>query len=52
MFMITDPVLECQTCGEVVRKLSLAESQEVSYNPYAFIVYCSAQCRDDDLSRF
>lgn len=50
--MIDDPVLECQTCGEVVRKMSLAEAQEASYNPYAFIVYCSVQCRDDDLLRF
>lgn len=52
MVMITDPVLECQTCGVVVRELSLAEAQKVAENPYAFIVYCSAQCRDNDPLRF
>lgn len=39
-----EPVLECQNCGEVVRRLSEEEAQRVAANPYNFIVYC-AGCR-------
>lgn len=36
--------LECQDCGEVVRRLSSAEAQKVAHNPYNYIVFC-APCR-------
>lgn len=35
-----EPVLECQDCGAVVRKLTPAEAREVAARPYDFIVYC------------
>jgi hypothetical protein len=34
------PTLDCQDCGNVVRKLTGAEAQEVAANPYNFVVYC------------
>lgn len=41
-----DKVLECQSCGSVVRTLTAAEAQQVAYSPYDYIVYCN-QHRDD-----
>jgi hypothetical protein len=38
--MIDNPVLECQDCGSVVRKLTQTEDQAVAANPYNFIVFC------------
>lgn len=35
------PVLECQSCGKVLRKLSAAEAQMVARDPDVFTVYCS-----------
>jgi hypothetical protein len=32
--------LDCQDCGNVVRKLTDAEAQQVAAAPYNFIVYC------------
>jgi hypothetical protein len=40
--MNLEPVLECQICGEVVRKLTDSEAQQVAANPYNFIVTCRA----------
>lgn len=34
------PTLNCQSCGDVLKYLSDAEAQEVSFNPYNFIVFC------------
>lgn len=36
--------LDCQDCGNVVRRLTDAEAQQVADNPYNFVVYC-ASCR-------
>ena len=38
--------LDCQDCGDVVRRLSPSEAQEVAQAPYSFIVYCEL-CRAD-----
>jgi len=40
----SQPTLDCQDCGGIVRKLSDAEAQEVAANPYNFVVYCPV-CR-------
>lgn len=40
--MLSDPVLECQECGEVIRELSQAEAQFVAQYPERF---ASAMCR-------
>ena len=42
--MIEDPVLECQDCGEVVKRLTRAEEAQVADRPYNFVVYCR-RCR-------
>lgn len=34
------PTLDCQDCGDTVKKLTDAEAQEVAAAPYNFIVYC------------
>lgn len=39
-------ILECQDCGDVVRRLSAAEQQKVATDPYNYIVYCFA-CRQE-----
>lgn len=36
--------LDCQDCGDVVRKLTDAEAHEVAREPYNFVVYCGP-CR-------
>lgn len=41
-----EPTLDCQDCGDVVRRLTLAEAQQVAANPYNYIVYCTI-CRRD-----
>ena len=38
--------LDCQQCGEVIRKLSLAEVRMVAESPYNYIAYCRL-CRMD-----
>jgi uncharacterized protein with PIN domain len=38
--------LDCQDCGNTVRKLTDAEAQEVAAAPYNFIVYCTS-CKAD-----
>ena len=38
--MMSDPTLDCQDCGVVLRRLTLAEAQQVAANPYNFIVFC------------
>lgn len=35
-----DKTLDCQECGEVLRVLTNAEAQKVSYNPYDYVFYC------------
>ena len=37
---MSEPTLDCQTCGKVLRVLSPAENQQVALNPQNFIVYC------------
>jgi len=39
-------VLECQSCGEVVRTLSEDEALTVASRPYDFVVYCRAHKAD------
>ena len=39
-------VIECQTCGDVLRWLSREEAAEVALRPYDFVKYCY-QCRQD-----
>jgi hypothetical protein len=39
-------VLECQSCGEILRQLSHSEAQMVADNPYNYVVWC-AQCKRD-----
>ena len=46
-----EPTLDCQTCGKVIHRLSQSERKEVAYNPYAFIAFCSDQCRKDGTDR-
>jgi hypothetical protein len=38
--------LDCQDCGDVVRKLTDSEALEVAREPYNFIVYCWSCKRD------
>ncbi|WPH57796.1 hypothetical protein [Mycobacterium phage WXIN] len=38
--------LECQACGDIVRRLSAEEARIVAERPYDFIVYCY-QCKSD-----
>lgn len=45
--MLDDPTLECQACGRVLKRLSLAEAQRVAGDPYRFIVYCHECLRED-----
>lgn len=40
--MNSDPVLECQDCGRVLRHLSTGEAQQVADNPHNLIAYCSS----------
>lgn len=49
--MFVDPVIECQTCGEVLRRLSLAEAQQVADNPQNFIVFCGP-CQIEEQKAF
>lgn len=44
--MIDDPVLECQDCGRILLRLSLAQAQQVADNPYNFIAHCGP-CQTD-----
>ena len=39
-------VLECQFCGEVVKRLTEEEAQRVAASPYDFVVYCRG-CQAD-----
>ena len=39
-------ILECQDCGDRIRKLTNSEIQDCSYNPYKYIVFCN-ECRRD-----
>lgn len=39
-----EPVLECQDCGDVLKRLTPEENQRVAANPHSFIVYCG-RCR-------
>lgn len=39
-------VLECQDCGEVIRRLSDSEAQQVAGAPYNFVRYCRS-CAED-----
>lgn len=34
------PTLDCQDCGNTVKKLTDAEAQQVAANPYNYVVYC------------
>lgn len=38
------PTLDCQTCGEVIRRLTNAEVAVVADNPYKYVVDCF-ECR-------
>jgi len=45
--VVTAPAtLDCQDCGEPIRRLTTEEVARIARNPYAFIVYCRA-CRAD-----
>jgi uncharacterized protein with PIN domain len=46
MSAVSKPTLDCQQCGNVIRELTPDEAQQVSYNPYNFIVYCHTCKRD------
>ncbi|GAB2732823.1 hypothetical protein [Nocardioides pakistanensis] len=46
MFGHRQPTLDCQTCGDPVRELTEAGTQQVAHNPYAFVVYCGPCGRD------
>lgn len=39
---MTDPTLDCQACGNVLKRLTAAEAQQVAANPYNFIVFCGS----------
>ncbi|WP_157497207.1 hypothetical protein [Leifsonia sp. Leaf264] len=45
----TEPTLDCQNCGGVLRKLTAAEAQQVAANPYNFIAFCSP-CGAEELA--
>ena len=36
--------LDCQGCGDVIRKLTLAQARRVALRPDDFVVYC-ARCQ-------
>lgn len=40
MSIYDDATLDCQDCGEVIRRLSMGEAQRVAHNPENFIVWC------------
>jgi len=39
---MSEPTLDCQACGKVLRVLSLAEARKVADSPYDFIVHCAS----------
>lgn len=41
----SEPTLDCQDCGEVVMRLSVAEAQRVAEKPYDYVVWCFACSR-------
>jgi uncharacterized protein with PIN domain len=43
---MSEPILECQDCGSVLRRLSAAEAAEVAARPYDFVRYCGTCARD------
>lgn len=45
---MTEPVLECQDCGRVLRTLSPVEAQQVADKPYNFILLCAPCGREED----
>jgi uncharacterized CHY-type Zn-finger protein len=48
---VTQPTLDCQTCGVVLKKLSAAEAQQVALNPYNYVVFCG-QCKKYEERRY
>jgi uncharacterized protein with PIN domain len=42
-------VLECQSCGKVLRELAPEEAQKVADAPYNYVVYCPPCGREEYL---
>lgn len=42
--------LECQQCGEIVRRLSASELNKVVNNPHNFTIFCDS-CHLDEKTR-
>lgn len=40
--------LECQTCGEPVKRISDLMRRRLAQDPQNFIVWCSLRCRHED----
>lgn len=38
--------LDCQDCGDVIKRLTPSEAQQVAANPYNYIGYCIPCIRD------
>lgn len=36
----TEPTLDCQQCGAILRFLTPAEVQKVAANPYNYVMFC------------
>jgi hypothetical protein len=45
---VYEPVIECQDCGYVLRKMTSAESKRAAQRPYDFEWWCYT-CRKDRL---
>lgn len=43
---MSEPTLDCQTCGRVILVLTPAENQKVAANPHNYIMDCAACKRD------
>lgn len=57
MSRLKDFILECQTCGDVLIRISWEDSaryqkatKAVADNPYNYVLYCK-ECRNDEIRR-
>ena len=43
-----EPVIECQSCGKVLKTLSPTEAKAVAYSPNNYIMFC-VLCKEEGL---
>lgn len=47
---MSEPTLDCQTCGKVLKVLTSAEAQRVAFAPQNYIVDCES-CRREAMTK-